>query len=462
MYNKFMGRNRLHIHRLFVALALISLALSGCSEPARDKQAQELAGLRSQIAGQEQTIEDLRKANEANESEINELNAKLVAAQAQASQQATIIAELRSKLEAAQLLSAEQSKRMAELEAMAARTGVKSFNHKGVFYDSENVTRVKNNLSTEPWRAAFERLKLMADGYLNFTPSPIRSRFSVPSPYDDPTVQDTAVKPLEDSSSAMLTLAQYYLFTGDTKYAQRAVAIANAWTGSLMELENPQALWEAGWETLVMSMAAHMLRDYDGWNQEARKGFEDWLNERTWHILARDNSANNHQYWIAAQAASVGVLTGDTGLFQWAVAVYKKAVANDIQPDGHLPQETARAELGMFYQNFALEPLVLVAEIATGQGLDLWSYSYQGKDLKLAIDYLFGFFDQPEKWPWSKRAQDLTFLDPALGGKKTGWFEIAYYHYREPEIGEYLLEERPVFSRRAGGMTTLTHGLALN
>ena len=143
------------------------------------------------------------------------------------------------------------------------------------------------------------------------------------------------------------------------------------------------------------------------------------------------------------------------------LAVYRKAIAVDISEDGHMPQETARGELGMFYQNFALAPLVLGAEMAEHQGIDLWDYSFEGKDLKLAIDYLFNFLDTAPEWPWSEKPQDTEFLDPGLGGKKIGWFEIAYRYYGDPNIAQQLSRQRPVFSRRTGGMTTLTHGLPL-
>ena len=90
--------------------------------------------------------------------------------------------------------------------------------------------------------------------------------------------------------------------------------------------------------------------------------------------------------------------------------------------------ETARGSRGMHYQSHAIEPLVLVAEIARKQGLNLWDYTFQGKNLKLAIDYLLYFLDNPHEWPWSQEPQDLSSINR---GYHFGWFEIAYYHYRE-------------------------------
>lgn len=349
--------------------------------------------------------------------------------------------------------------RGATAEVASARQ--KPFVHSGLFYDSEYVRNVRNNADMEPWRTALQQLRSSADDYLGIIPKPIRGRWNVPSPYDDSLDNEIAVRPIKESSQAMLVLAQYYMFGGGEKYASKSVQIANAWTGSLMELESIQAVYEAGWEMLVMAQAAEALREYPGWDARDREAFGHWLNERTWHALTRNVTHNNHVYWIAALAAATGVFTEDRGLFQWAISIYKDAITYGVAPDGHMPEETKRGRLGMFYQSYAIEPLALIAEIARRQGNDLWEFKYQGKDLKLAIDYLVRFFDRPEDWPWARSRQDLSFLDLRTN-QKAGWFEIAYYRYRDPEIAEYLEKVRPVFDRRSGGMTTLTHGLAFD
>lgn len=335
------------------------------------------------------------------------------------------------------------------------------YNHNGLFYDPEQVALVRANADLSPWNEALAALRAKADRYLGFVASPIRGPWSVPNFYKERAGQKEAVKPIEDSTNALIVLAQQYVFTGEEKYAARAVDIANAWTGSLMEIGDGQAVFEAHWELMVMAMAGEMIRDYPGWEPGQRQAFQDWLNERTWHLIPRNKSVNNHLYWMAAFAAAVGVFSEDDRLLQWAAEVYRTAINEDIAADGHMPKETRRGELGLFYQNFAIEPLVLIAEMARRQGIDLWEYSYQGKDLKLAIDYLFRYLDSPVDWPWDSKAQNMDFLAASQGGKKTGWFEIAYRYYKDPRFSKYLSERRPVFSRRTGGMTTLTHGLPL-
>ena len=430
--------------RLIVVVLLAASLLGGCVFPqSEDADTQAAEELKARLAEQTQTIAELKgNLEEANEGIIRQSEA---------------IDSLETSRERAEQRVRQQQEAIRELEA----AGIKSINHEGLFYDEQHIALVKENLDKPPWRLAIQVLQSKADDYLDLTPEPIRGEWFVPSPFEEPLAQDEAVKPLEDSTNAMIVLAQFYLFSGDEKYASKATQIANAWTGSLMDLANEQALYQAGWEMLVMAMAAGMLDDYPGWESGEKRAFQDWLNERTWYIIARNDSLNNHQYWMAAQAAAVGIVSNDSGLLKWAVAVYRKAIAADISEDGHMPQETARGELGMFYQNFALEALVLVAEMAEHQGIDLWDYSFKGKDLKLAIDYLFNFLDAAQEWPWSEKPQDTEFLAPGQEGKKIGWFEIAYRHYRDPIIAQHLSKQRPIFSRRTGGMTTLTHGLPL-
>ena len=436
-----------YVHLIVVVLLTASL-LGGCVfPPPEDADSQAAEELRARMAEQTQTIAELKDTLEEAKEEII--------------RQSETIASLEAGRERTEQRVRQQQETIGELRAAMEAGGPKSINHEGLFYDEQHIALVKENLDKPPWRLAIQVLQSKADDYLDLTPQPIRGEWFVPSPFEAPLAQDEAVRPLEESTNAMIVLAQFYLFSGDEKYARKAAQIANAWTGSLMNLANEQALYQAGWEMLVMAMAAGMLDDYPGWESGEKRAFQDWLNERTWYIIARNDSLNNHQYWMAAQAAAVGIASNDPGLLKWAVAVYRKAIAADILADGHMPQETARGELGMFYQNFALAALVLVAEMAEHQGIDLWSYSFKDKDLKLAIDYLFNFLDAAQEWPWSEKPQDMGFLDPGQEGKKIGWFEIAYQHYRDPIIAQHLSRQRPIFSRRTGGMTTLTHGLLL-
>ena len=85
------------------------------------------------------------------------------------------------------------------------------------------------------------------------------------------------------------------------------------------------------------------------------------------------DSGNNHHYWQGLAATSVGVAAFDDKLFKFGVRTYKEAV-NDIDRNGAFPKEMARHENAIHYQGFALEPLVVIAQFAARQGIDLYGY----------------------------------------------------------------------------------------
>jgi poly(beta-D-mannuronate) lyase len=96
---------------------------------------------------------------------------------------------------------------------------------------------------------------------------------------------------------------------------------------------------------------------------------------------------NNHAYWRALCATSVGILASDDKLYRRGLAQYVRAIGQ-INPDGSFPLEMARHENAIHYQSFALAPLVMIAELARRQGIDLYSLRVNGHTIADAVDFL--------------------------------------------------------------------------
>ena len=96
------------------------------------------------------------------------------------------------------------------------------------------------------------------------------------------------------------------------------------------------------------------------------------------------DSGNNHHYWRGLAATSVGVAASDGKLFKFGVETYRGGIS-DIDRNGALPKEMARHENAIHYQGFALEPLVVLAQFAAGQGVDLYGYENDKRSLRDAI-----------------------------------------------------------------------------
>ena len=65
----------------------------------------------------------------------------------------------------------------------------------------------------------------------------------------------------------------------------------------------------------------------------------------------------------------------------WERIGVESAIRDDIQRDGHLPKETARGYRGIHYQNFALDALFFLSEMAYKLGVDIYSYEPNDRSL---------------------------------------------------------------------------------
>ena len=85
---------------------------------------------------------------------------------------------------------------------------------------------------------------------------------------------------------------------------------------------------------------------------------------------------NNHDYWAAWAVAATGMLVGRDDFIQWADGNLRRGLAQAVRASNgnyaYLPLEVARSKLAANYSQYALVPLVLLAESARANGLP-WS-----------------------------------------------------------------------------------------
>jgi hypothetical protein len=75
------------------------------------------------------------------------------------------------------------------------------------------------------------------------------------------------------------------------------------------------------------------------------------------------------------------------GHYWYAIEAYKEAIEN-LDSNGAFPLEMARHENALNYQSFAIEPLVMVAQFTSRQGIDLFGYKSNGQSIKNAVVFL--------------------------------------------------------------------------
>ncbi len=146
----------------------------------------------------------------------------------------------------------------------------------------------------------------------------------------------------------------------------------------------------------------------------------------------------------------VGVITNDDELFRIGVNDYIQGI-NELSDDGSFAIEMTRHELALHYQNFAIDPLVMIAEVASRQGLDLYAYKAKGRDLHSAINFLASAVkDSTVVAKYASEKQNMKTFTP--GDEELAWTEFYQARFKKDPLG---LLDKPIFYPRNGGAITL-------
>jgi poly(beta-D-mannuronate) lyase len=169
----------------------------------------------------------------------------------------------------------------------------------------------------------------------------------------------------------------------------------------------------------------------------------------------RAGGRNNHAYWAGLAVAATGIAANQRDLLEWGISRARLAIA-DIQKDGTLPLEMDRGALALHYHVFSLAPLVMLAEIAAANGVDLYAEG-DGALRRLADRVIRGMADPatfeklsgvPQSFPLATHPRSAYFA----------WGEAYYARFRDPRLLRWLAAERPLIDARLGGDQTLAFG----
>lgn len=257
-----------------------------------------------------------------------------------------------------------------------------------------------------------------------------------------------------------------YVATGSQAEAACALAQMDAWAqaGALTNYDpkvSSQAWFQAEWTLSATGITLSVLTQDQRLNPASLERVTQWLDHAAHVLLSHekpDELGNNHHYWRALAAISIGIPAGDDKLYAYGIEVYKQAVGQ-LDSNGAFPLEMARHENAIHYQGFALEPLLTIAAFAQQQGVDLFSYSANGHTIRDAVVFFGKAVADPSLVkPYTTDEQKLGF----------GAGDFAAFNYYVAKAGTEglppsILEgiAQPTFSSRIGGSTTvLAHKVA--
>jgi poly(beta-D-mannuronate) lyase len=264
---------------------------------------------------------------------------------------------------------------------------------------------------------------------------------------------EAAVKPLESYLSQVSAQADRFVGYGDPAAAACGLGWLKDWArGSaiLGQMSSHQAEYERKWLLCGLGLAYFKLESQA--SGEDRSEIEAWLNRLALRVETfedRQKHHNNHYYWAALAAGAVGLACHQEAHWDWARKAYVEALQS-IGPDGSLPLEMARGRKALAYHNYALAPLVLLAELARQKGED-W-YALQGGALKRLVGLTLQGLGDPQVFQKLSGTEQAELPQGAI----LGWAE--FYSRRFPHEGaETLLDPKkaPIYPKLGGDLREL-------
>ena len=250
-----------------------------------------------------------------------------------------------------------------------------------------------------------------------------------------------------------------YVATGSHAEAACALSQMDEWAQSKALLdydakESSQAWFQVEWTLSSLGTTESVLVNDTTLDPAQHKRVIAWLDDVAHKMVnfEKPGEGNNHHYWRALAATSVGVVAKDDDLFAFGIKVFKEAVTQE-DTNGAFPLEMARHERAIHYQFFALQPLVILAEFAERQGVPLYRYEATGHTLRDAIVFLGKAADDPaiaKQYTADKQMADY-------GGSDYAPFQFYAARFGVEGLGKSMREglARSTVASRIGGNTTV-------
>ena len=302
----------------------------------------------------------------------------------------------------------------------------------------------------EPYRTAVDDLMLEADQALAREPLP-----------ENPLTERGGRFQSDTQDAYALALA--WTVSGDERYAQRSAEFIMAWVDGVDAISDtcPYAGGGSCATSLLVSrcapgfvFAATLLEDSDALSVDDDDRLRRWLADLI--LPAASERINNWGDAGTFMRLAVADYVGDANAFVAAIDHWR-GLMDLVTAEGQIPEETRRGQSGLLYTQGAISYKVAAAVIAERRGIDLWSYEGAGGGtLRLAIDSLARYWEDPGSWPWYDGRLRIPTVDPA--------WELIYHHWPEPAYARIFAADRPFGPDNPSAViwTTLTHGERLD
>ena len=204
------------------------------------------------------------------------------------------------------------------------------FNHPGLLNNLEELQLVKKKIEAgeEPWKSAFEVMKASKLADPKYKPHPhetVTSGFlgaggAAGGSFDE-----------SDDACAAYTQALMWIFTGDEKYAEKAVEILNAWAAVLKKHEGGNWYMMTQWEGSMFPEGAELIKaTYPKWKKEDIAKFSEMLSKVFLPVLHNRIAFGNREFGVINALMAIGVFNDDRGAFLEGMSHWVSYVPNWI------------------------------------------------------------------------------------------------------------------------------------
>lgn len=237
------------------------------------------------------------------------------------------------------------------------------------------------------------------------------------------------------------TLSLAWYFTEDNRYAEHARKLIRVWFLDTATKMNPnlnfgQAIMGVNTgrgaglidtrHLINVVDAIGLLKSADCWKEEDQLGMKKWFSQfLEWMQTSKNgidemNAKNNHGMWYDAQRLSFALFTGQNEVARNIVLNVQNRLEMQMDANGFFPAELQRT-ISFHYSVFVMEPIFIIAQMATHTGIDLWAYtSPSGKSIKKGFDTLLPFMLKEKEWTGQQiKPFDFEEVIPLLATGRT-------------------------------------------
>ncbi|MFD5728572.1 alginate lyase family protein [Streptomyces sp. NBC_00523] len=235
------------------------------------------------------------------------------------------------------LFMAPASAGPAAAPAPARAAAPAAFTHPGVLVSRPQLDFVRSKVQAgaQPWKSAYDQMMGSKYASLSRTAKP-RAVVECGS-YSNPNYGCTDER--EDAIAAY-TLSLAWYITQDSRYAQKAIEIMDAWSAVIRDHTNSNAPLQTGWAGSSWPRAAEIIKyTYNSWPNSGR--FATMLRDVYLpKVINGSNSNGNWELSMTEAAIGIAVFLEDRTAYDKAVAKFRGRVPAYIyvSADGALPK----------------------------------------------------------------------------------------------------------------------------